>query len=276
MTSLLAGEADREPSIVLADRPGDYRVRVSGRGRRRQRASSPDRTAPIEWYLIEAWPATIAPAAAIRLTSDVARTRHHDPARPAVPDAEAGLAAAARIGKDIDAARSLSGDGGQIVVESTLPGPRTRWFRSFAYMINWSHWWAGSESWSLIALDRRDYEIGTPRFGQPIDRGHPDRLAGEGAIRVALLEVDQPALVVRSWNWLRPPERDDEPFASRAPVLHVDSVLTVELTETTDSAGQPATHVHLAHAGLPAEWVDDMRAWWAFQLDIARHTGLRR
>jgi hypothetical protein len=88
------------------------------------------------------------------------------------------------------------------------------------------------------------------------------------------VEIDRPGRVVRGWNWMAPPP---EPalggIDNLVEFLVVDSTLTITLTQTKDADGHAWTEVHIRHSGLPAEWVEDLRAWWHYQLAIAEHRG---
>lgn len=98
---------ENEPQLVLIEEPGQYRVRVSARGRGangdddHDDGDDVDGEAPIESYLFEAWPAPIAGPLVVRLTSPHAQATLNPAPQLVIPEGEAGLAAAARIGRDI-------------------------------------------------------------------------------------------------------------------------------------------------------------------------------
>lgn len=121
-TGLFATEmVDNDPQIVLAPEPGEYRLRVSARGRRIPDISDEDdldldaELPAKEWYLLEAWPAPATESVVVRLTSPYAEQVLDPPPRLVIPEGDAGLAAAARIGRDVNGApgaRTLSGKSG--------------------------------------------------------------------------------------------------------------------------------------------------------------------
>ena len=125
-TGLSATElVDNDPQIVLTPEPGQYRVRISARGRRVRDLDQADDLddlddldadlPPKEWYLLEAWSAPPTDPTVVRLTSPYAAQVLNPPPRLVIPEGEAGLAAAARIGRDVDGtpgARTLSGKTG--------------------------------------------------------------------------------------------------------------------------------------------------------------------
>ena len=135
-TGLVATEmVDNDPQIILAPEPGEFRLRVSARGRRIPGISDDDdldldaELPPKEWYLLEAWPAAATDPVVIRLTSPYAEHVLNPPPALVIPEGEAGLAAAARIGCDVDGgpgARTLSGEAGSVQVERTIRGTRCR------------------------------------------------------------------------------------------------------------------------------------------------------
>lgn len=271
---------DRYPSVAVVSSPGAYRIRVSARGRRITNNDfdlADDK--PIEWYLVEAWPAPVAPGSVIRLTSPVAAAGlAGPPQRRDIPGGEDGLAAARRVGRDVDqapGARDLSGQTGSLTIEWTINGARRRWYRSFEAHLSWSNWYVRTGGWFMSG---RGLDGPNPvRFGGAGDHAE-DQLTGETAdIRVTVIESKRPAYLVRGWNWLRqPPHRSHIRHEDREPLLANDARQTIHLTESKDANGEVWTHVQIEHAGLPVEWVEDMRAWWQLQLAIAEHTLLDR
>jgi len=275
----------RYPSVTLADAPGAHTIRVSARGRARDGDfGDPDnnRDEPIESYLIEAWLAAPSPARVVRITSELSRRElAGPPPRPDIPAADAGLAAAARICRDVDraeGARSLSGKSGSLKIERKLEGPRRRWIRLFEDQMTWVSWWTLEASgWSLHGPGDPD-QLGWARYGMA-DADATDRISGTTcALRVAVIERQRPGRVVRSWNWVRLPQPGTTwpPASQWQPFLPIDALQTTVLRQTKDSNGQPWTHVSLEHERLPIEWIDDMTVWWTFQLDIAEHTLLKK
>jgi uncharacterized protein YndB with AHSA1/START domain len=188
-----------------------------------------------------------------------------------VPEQEEGIAAAARIGRDVEGdpgARKLSGELGSVTVERTLEGTRRKLFRDFAYVMSWSAFLYPSQGSWMFGGAWVDYELGEELNGYSAD--HPDQLTGRrGTISFTFVEVEKPARVVRRWNWLRP-TRPDGVSGRRdgVPVLVEDSVITTTLVESRPD-GVPWTTVRMVHSGLPVEWLDDMTAYWNMQLAIA-------
>jgi hypothetical protein len=273
---------DRYPSVTLVEEPGSYRIRVSARGRNRD-GSFHEGDDPIEWYLVEAWPEPARPGAIVRMTSVFALNElAGPPPRPDIPEAPAGLAASVRIGRDVDGAvgaRVLSGATGSCAIECHLDGPRRRWAKLLENQMTWVSWWSHEPTgWSYHGPGDPD-ELGWARYGQAFPDAHvEDQLSGFScALRVAVIERDGPAQFVRAWNWVRqPPPGTYAPDSEWAPVLPEMALQTTRLTQSKGSQGEVTTHVQIEHTRLPIEWIDDMAAWWKFQLAIARATSLKR
>ena len=188
--------------------------------------------------------------------------------RLVIPEGEAGLAAAARIGRDVEGdpgARTLSGNVGSVTVERTIRGTRRKLFGKFAYLTTWSHAWTPGASWSFSS-GALGYELDSPTWAYSSD--NVDQLTGRnGAVRWSFAEVDKPARAVRRWNWMRPQGDENATWADN-PLLDPESTLTVSLTESKRD-GEPWTTIRIEHAGLPVEWLADMETYWAYQLSIA-------
>ncbi|MGY2703315.1 hypothetical protein [Nocardioides sp. HB32] len=283
-TGLFATEmVDNEPQIILAPEPGEYRLRVSARGRRIHDISEDDdldldaELPPKEWYLLEAWPAPATDPVVVRLTSPFADRVLNPPPRLVIPEGEAGLAAAGRIGRDVDGApgtRTLSGETGTVRVERTIRGTRRRLFGLCSHLVTWSHVWLDPPSWSWSGggAYHDEYAPGHPDYATAHD--HPDQMSGRsGAIRTSYLEVEKPARAVRQWDWVVPPPGGDLVLWNRVPFLPEPTVLAVELTQSRDEAGEPWATIVIEHDGLPVEWLDDMETYWGYQLSIADHAG---
>lgn len=268
---------DNDPQIELLPGPGQYRLRVSARGRRIRDFDSDDEldedTSPTEWYLLEAWPAPATDPIVIRLTSPFAQNELNPPAPLVIPEGEAGLAASVRIGRDVDrkpGARTLSGDLGSVEVRRTIRGTRRRLFRLCSHLVTWSHVWLGPPSWSWTGGPGDEYELHRPEWASADD--NPDQMSGStGSIRCSYTDVKKPVHAVRTWNWMVPPDGRDLTLAARVPVLAEDAQITVDLTEAKDADGQAWTTIRITHAGLPVEWLDDMETYWGYQLAIADH-----
>jgi len=265
---------DNLPRVPLFDEPGSYRLRVSARGRagaRDRSDESADGEQPVEWYLLEVWPAAPAEPMIIRLTSAFAKEQLAGPP-PAlvIPEGEAGLAASVRIGRDVEqapGARSLSGATETVEVERTIRGTRRKLFTRCAHLVTWSHVWLPGGSWGFSAGPEPAYAPETQHYASSHD--HPDQLTGSrGAIRYSFVEMDRPKRAVRNWNWLTGPTWDD-----RTLLLPSESRVTVTLDQTKDDSGAAWTTIRVRHEGLPVEWLEDMETWWGYQLSIADHAG---
>jgi hypothetical protein len=276
----IAELVDHEPSTVLVDQPGEYRFRVSARSRARDHEDEdgelPPEGEPVEWYLVEVWPGSRSVPEVVRLTSAFAQDELAGEPKPlVVPEGEAGLAAAGRIGCDVDSrpgARHLSGEIGSAWVERTIRGTRRKLFRSFAHATNWSSWATGLPSWSFMGGGPYEmYSLEEIHHGSA--HSSLDQLSGAGgAIRWQFTEVTVPKRAVRRWNWVVRHAGARRIDAWPA-LLPQDSQVTIELTQPRDAVGDPWTTIRLEHARLPIEWVDDMTDWWNFQFAIADHAG---
>lgn len=192
-----------------------------------------------------------------------------------VPEAEAGLAASVRIGRDVDGAegaRALSGALGSVESVRSIRGTRRKLFLTFARVTSWSNIVTRESSWTWGGYPTE--EVGAKQWAWSTD--HPDQLTGtHGAVEYSFAEVDRPRRAVRRWNWLVHPS-PGVPYVDIEqwlPVLAEDSLVTVTLEESKDAHGDPWTEVRMRHDGLPVEWLDDMQAWWDLQLAIADHAG---
>jgi len=266
---------DNDPRVTWLERPGWWRVRVSARGRAASSGvmehSATDE--PAEGYLLEAWPAspadqTTAPEIVRLASAQVARAD----APHVVPEGEDGLAAARRIGRDIDqrrGARILTGELGAATAERTIRGTRRRLFRACAHLTTWSHEWVPLPSWSFSSTPGPDFALDREHWAW--SGNHQDQLTGRrGAIRWSFVEVDKPHRAVRAWNWQRPRGRAPSPFFPGVSVLDHDSTLTVTLAESKH-ANEPWTTIRFTHDGLPVEWLADLATYWDYQLAIAEH-----
>ena len=196
------------------------------------------------------------------------------PTEPAlvIPEGEAGLAAAARIGRDVDGdpgARVLSGELGSVVVERTIRGTRRKLFRSCAYLDTWSHVWTPDTTSWIFGGAWVNYELDKEMWAYSVD--HSDQLTGRnGTVRSSFVEVEKPARAVRRWNWMQPRGENGNATWDDNPVLAADSIRTVALVESKRD-GEAWTTIRIEHDGLPVEWLDDMETYWAYQLSIADH-----
>lgn len=270
---------ENDPQVPLTTEAGTYRIRVSARGRRASTGGDevddvPESLEPAEWYLLQAWPAPHTEPVVVRLESACARERlAGGPPLLRVPEAEAGLAASVRIGRDVGGgadARTLSGQVGSVEVERTVRGTRRRLFFDCARVTTWSGLCVPGPSWTYMGPSGPDYALGDSHYWASGDY-HPDQLSGaDGLIRWSFVEVDKPARAVRAWNWVSgsgfPGDRD-------VSLLAEESIVTTTLDQSKDATGGAWTTIRIRHEGLPVEWLDDMETWWAFQLAIADHAG---
>jgi hypothetical protein len=279
-SSLIVTElVDNDPQIELLPGAGQYRLRVSARGRRIRDLDPDDGeldedTPPKEWYLLEAWLAPAAEPVVVRLTSPFAQHELNPPPPVVIPEGEAGLAASERIGRDVErlpGARTLSGELGSVQAQRTIRGTRRRLFGWCSHLVTWSHVWLPAPSWSWSGGSGDEYDPHQVHWASA--HSHPDQLSGStGSIRCSYVDVKKPAYAIRSWNWMVSPDGGrNMRFDARVPVLAEDAQMTVELTETKDADKQAWTTIRITHTGLPVEWLDDMETYWTYQLSIADH-----
>jgi hypothetical protein len=286
-TALVATEMiDNTPAIPLVDEPGDYRLRVHARGRVADREFDEDDLAvddevwaPIEWFLLEVWAAHSADPQVLRLTSSFAERTLNPPPQLVIPEGESGLAAAARIGREVDAnpgERRLSGDLGSVAVQRTIRGTRMRLFPVCAHLVTWSHRWVDGPSWSFAGgRGGGGYDLGFPMWGFAHD--HADQLSGaRGAVRYVFTEVEKPHRAVRLRDWMvdRSCARVPLDTDKMVPLLSTPTTITVTLSQLRDDAGAPWTTIRIEHEALPIEWVHDMETYWDYQLAIAEHSNM--
>lgn len=275
---------ENDPRLELTTEPGEYRLRVSARGRRVPDGDPEDDfemlddEPPKEWYLLEVWPAPATEPVIERLSSPFAQHTLNPPAPLVIPEGEAGLAAAGRIGRDVSrrpGARSLSGELGSVRAERTIRGTRRRLFRWCAHLTSWSAAWVGTPSWDYVGgpnLDQDEYAPDVPHWA--FSHTTPDQLTGEhGSVRHSFVEVDKPHRAVREWEWLVSPSDTTVSMDQLVPFLAEPSRMTVTLTQTRDEAGEPWTTIEILHEQLPVEWLTDMETYWSYQLSIADHAG---
>lgn len=226
---------------------------------------------------VQSWPGAAGPASVLR-----ERAEETGPPNPAfdLPEAEAGLAAAARIGRDVDGrpgARDLSGSLGAVHAQNTLRGRVDDYSYYFASAYDWSpdstsdsnadgygvkRWgmnWRAPVQWNVISQRRLDTT---------------ERITGRtGSIwSTPTDEDDPPRTRAMVWRWSRTPMAQvavGSGSVGHTPAesfLPRDTVVSVRLTQLP---GRPArTRVEIEHRDVPLEWVDDLDAWWRFQLAI--------
>ncbi len=280
-TGLYVSElVSQDIGMALDCEPGTYRIRVSARGRSAGDAdedadgepTEPSSDEVVELYLIEAWQAPTLPPHDVRESSSYSRATREGPApEPFVAEAAAGLAASARIGRDVDAApgaRSLTGQFGAIAATGTIPGTRRSLFRWFKFPLPLSR---HVPSWSSMSVGPDWDKIGGINYGQAAE-GHPDQLSGRrGLLRNIVIEEQPPARRVRTWAWLVPPDGQSGGHPDhRRPVFQPDSTIFTTFSQSRDVEGRPWTTIEIHHEGLPVEWLDDMRTWWGYQLALLK------
>ena len=269
VTELVNGD----PTVALLTEAGNYRVRVSARGRVSESGSDGDEDAmsvPVEHYLIEAWSEDPEPPVIVRETSRYALVvLAGPPAEPEIDGAEAGLAGATAVGRDIDGGpggRVWSGETGEVTVSRQVPGTRRKLFHYFRLGPTMSR---HVPSWGFMSGP--DWEsIGASTYSSA-SANHPDQLSGRrGTIRNIVVEEDSPRRRVKRLAWLvQPPGRD---CGSRDELtVAVDSTVVLSYTQSKSPEGQVWTTVEVRHSGLPVEWLEDMSAWWAYQLAFMEH-----
>jgi hypothetical protein len=264
---------ENDPWVALTDEPGEYRLRVSARSRLVEmdpeddlEVENPESAVPAEFYLLDVWRAPRTEPAVRRLTGAFARHQLEGPPPP-LPETDEGLAAAARIGRDLDqapGARQLSGATESIEVVRTVPGTRRRLFVTCAHLTSFSTMVREGRGW--IRTGMHVEEPGAQLWCWGADEATVDRLIGSrGAIYYRFLSVDRPRTAVRAWNWLR--ERRTPP-REWPPVLAGETIVTTTLTQSRTIDGDPQTEIKIVHEGLPVEWAEDMQSWWGLQLAI--------
>lgn len=274
---------ENDPWVELIDEPGRYRLRFSVRGRLLEQDPEAelddddqdlDSPEPVEFYLLEAWPEPNSqPAAVLRLTSAFSRHNDDNPRPLALPEVEPGLAASIRIGRDVDrapGARTLSGQTCSVEVDRTVRGTRRRLFLTCARLTSWSQFVTAESSWTWGGYPTE--EPGRLQWAE--SGGHADQLSGAtGVIQYSFVEVEKPGHAVRQWNWLAHPSPGTPyiPYEQWIPVLAENATVTMRLSQSNDSEGQPWTEIRYRFEGIPVEWIDDMRDWLSLQLAIADH-----
>ncbi len=270
---LQVAELYGEPVITLAEAPGSYRLRLSarGRGEGEARYAVEDSADLCEHYLIEIWPAPSSEARTLR-----GRAEPAPPPEPVLEHKAAGHAAAKRIGADVDGAagaRKFSGGQGSLTVTYTLAGTRRHLFKYFA---DPSGWFTCSASRSSARP-----EVGggyVMAQGIEIDDDWYDLFTGtDGTIRASYIAIDEPRSVTAEWQWFRPITRGVIAWDRQTPLLATPTRVRASLTESKAEDGTINTIVEIEHVALPAEWVDDMRDIWRWQLERAdKNFGLGR
>ncbi len=259
--------------IPVVSSAGSYRLRVSARGRLHDRDRGDEDGEqelgedPVEWYLVETWPAEPADRVVHRMRSVYALDYTDEPQLLNIPEAAAGLAASQRIGRDVDGApgaRTLSGDRGSVTLTRRVRGTRRKMFLVVSHVTSWSGWRVMENSW-IFGGGGEHYELGALRHAYSSDTA--DQLTGRtGTIISWFTEVDRPRRAVRLWNWgVKVPGR---PAWDTDMLLPTHTRVTTTLETTRDAHGDSWTTIVHEHSDVPVEWVDDLRDWWTMQLAI--------
>ncbi len=187
-----------------------------------------------------------------------------------MPEAEAGLAGAARIGADIDRAaahRTLSGDLGTASATMAIAEKLSWVTNMFEAGKIWTPALDGYGARSGLYADVAGEYWDTCYVK---DATHPDHIAGTTMSAILTRprdEHDPPRSSALWWQWGTPvppfhptigTPRDYEPF------LGTDAKVDVRYERNRDTS----VTVSLEHSGVPAEWVDDLSAWWTYQFAI--------
>lgn len=267
-------ELDSGDMLPLTEQAGEYRIRISARGRDDGNAipyhvllDGEDRAA-VEHYLIEAWPAPVAESAIVRLSSRVAtREAGYAEPEPPRPHERAAVAAAQAIGRDLageDGARLLSRELGTVVVRAELVGTRRGYFRLLSEIYAW---------WGRIQGCDRCEVGGTFVLRQAPGRpGHAaSALVGpDGNVRCTWLALEPPSSVSMTWEWISPPATDTPSSGDeRHPLLQHPSSLRFDLTESKRPSDEPMSGIRVEHRALPIEWINDMETFWLDRLELA-------
>jgi hypothetical protein len=264
---------DREALAKVTLGAGDFRVRVSARGRTesRDRDLSFDddmdfgERAALEHYLIESWPAAASESTVVRETSQVALQTLNPTAEAALLEEGPSLVGTRTIGRDLDGERELSGQLGAVRVEGVVPGTRRRLFRAFGNCTGWSgnHSYVGGGGLDLVSDGGKGWTMSDPGF----DGELADGLTGSGGyLEDICIGRDSPAWIERTWNWFI-----GYPVTEGRPFLSEPSKLRMDFAQRNNTNGEPETTIRIEHSGLPVEWVAGMTAFWELQLAIARH-----
>jgi len=256
--------------------PGVYRLRVSCRGRTESAAREsafPDEDTdedtdeeseePLERYLLDLWPAAFADAVSIKEASRFARDQVSPPEPDWPAEREPGLEAARRVAADLrrdPGGRTLSGQLSEAVLVVEVDGSPLRIFNRLKY----AHAWPPGNG-GMIS-DNKSLGDGCTYYGDPPDSDGLTPLLG--TIETTVLELDKPRRFSLGWNW-RVAGPDGAPYPTNPVLLHEDSKVTMTFAAFNHRDEQPRTRVTIQHAGVPQEWVEDLRRLWAWDVAIA-------
>lgn len=227
--------------------------------------------------LVQSWPSAAQPTTVIRTMRTMRKEADRDATNGMSALEAAGIAAAARIGNDVDRApgsRSLSGERGVAKASIVAPGEPAAHVDFFDQVYVWTPnpdrsiprykmtpWDPSDPSadWWMCAMkspDQRDRITGW--LGTIWTQPHTDNRP--------------PDQSVLRWRWVRrtPPANARVKLGEMGePVLPRD---TVRIARFVQKPGpDPTTEITIEHRDVPIEWVGDLSAWWALQLAI--HAG---
>ncbi len=263
--SVMISEVVDGPVGELDHVTGSHRMRVAARGRTESAARDVDVDAdededptPLEYFVVDLWPAAPAPAVVARQESRYARDVISPPAPAALPEEAAGTAAAWAIIRDVrgeSGARDIPGGLGQIVVEREFVGTTTKAFNRFRYVHGWPP--CNGMMGSADEYAQEYYDATLP--------GEPHGSSRAGFIATRLLDLEKPRRVKRTWNWALPTSGsiDEHPL-----LLPEDSTFTVTITRSHEKGEEPRALVRVVHDGAPAAWADDLEKLWAWHLAV--------
>lgn len=239
--------------------PGSYHALITGRGFVAN--GWPGSTEPGDEWRVRLWP-----------TSDAVRARRlkrweesgSDRWNAPLAEEAAGLVAGRAIGAAVRRGASvLSGELGRVELKYVYAVPRRNLFKPLAYWEGWMGCMGGVNQLAVGGLQQ------TMCVDPDEDPEHAFMGGKHVEVRSTWTAFRRPEYVEMTWNWYAPPSPERIAFPDKKPVLTTDTVLRFTLKQRSDHGGAPVTDLHLAHSNLPAEWLDDMRQFWAWQLEYA-------
>jgi hypothetical protein len=254
-TGLVVVELGGDPILTICEQGGQYRLRMSTRGRAAgaERYSSEAGSKILEHYLIQVWAADPDPPLTMREAPSA-------PAyvRPAHVYEEAGIAAVRRLHRALDDSPPLSGQRVTVRTERPISGTRRRLYGAFRDPSGWLTSSSGSNSDGFGMSGDVDHDY----FGE-VNRIVPCN----GTIDCRFLEGKSPAYSLCSWSWYR------SAYGGHLSGLAVPATpqmtLRFDLTQVIGEDGKPVTTVRVEHAHVPAEWAEDLTAYWQWMLERA-------
>lgn len=249
--------------VVKIEMPsGEYHALIAGRGFVSR--GWPGSTCPGDQWRIRIWPSE-GPARALRLRQYQpqgipSRAIYLSPAR----------AAAERINRDLvggPQGRCLSDQSGVAIASYGYNGSRESLFAYAADLSLWTS--ASSNSGPLIVgggyeishneITKTDFD-GLPTGGTATDTAQVAQF-----LRGTYLELDEPSVVTTQLEWFR--VAGIGAARETTPVLAKPTIVRVQLTETTTTAGATGTTIHINHSHLPDVWAEDFVHVWMCKLE---------